>query len=411
MEQDATIHSAVMDRDFDVEIYGEGGAPLIVFPEGNGSCSSWNNHGMIETLSDLIDAGTIQLFCVDSADPSGWYFAEGNPSYRKRSAMSYLAFICQEFVPFVRSRNCGLPIVVGAGIGALNAAIAILRHPELFGGLLAMSGTYDARHIVGDEFDKEWAELSPVDLAEHLGAEQKRLLAPRHLAFVTGQDGSEDGAGTQRALDGIFARQKIDATFEYWGSDVTHGWMWWQEMARQLVPCLLTEGGLEERRRCGILARAEEAATEAVQGSDARSQELKEAKAWLGSADGAFDAASRRLDEEEANAAACAKRAQELQEAANALWSARDEAARLLAEAEAKARAAQDVADHAAHDLSDARWIEGEAKAAADAAAEERRRAKDAVAARMDAFEKAEHARVRAEAALAAARTQEEEGA
>ena len=149
MEEDFTVHSDAMDRDFDVEVYGAGGAPLIVLPEGNGSCSSWNDHGMVETLSDRIDDGTIQLFCVDSADPSGWYFAEGAARYRKKAALSYIKFLCQEFVPFVRTKNQGLPILAGAGIGALNAAIAMLQHPELFGGLLAMSGTYDARNIVG----------------------------------------------------------------------------------------------------------------------------------------------------------------------------------------------------------------------------------------------------------------------
>ncbi len=403
MEQDYTIHSSIMDREFDVEVYGMGGAPLIVFPEGNGSCSSWNNNGMVETLQDLIDAGTIQLFCVDSADPSGWYFAEGNPSYRKRSAMSYLSFICKEFVPFVRSKNSGIPIVVGAGIGALNATIAMLQHPELFGGLLAMSGTYDARALVGDEFDDEWAELSPVDIAQHLSAAQKRILAPRHLAFVTGQNGSEDGADSQRALDAIFADQKIKATFEYWGYDVTHSWMWWQEMARQMVPCLLTDDGLAERKRTGILSRAQIAASQAEDEHAAREEDLAGAKAWLDNASANVAATSKRLDAEVANVQARGKRAQDLQESANALWSARDEAARALAEAEALARAAQDDADRAAHALADAQWIEGEAQAAADAAVEEERHAKEAVDARTEALEKAERARVRAQAALKAA--------
>jgi esterase/lipase superfamily enzyme len=107
MEEDFTVHSTTMDRDFDVEVYGTGGAPIIVLPEGNGSCSSWNDNGMVETLSDHIDNGTIQLFCVDSADASGWYFREGVARYRKKAALSYMKFLCQEFVPFVRSKNQG----------------------------------------------------------------------------------------------------------------------------------------------------------------------------------------------------------------------------------------------------------------------------------------------------------------
>ncbi len=406
MEEDFTVHSDAMNRDFDVEVYGAGGAPLIVLPEGNGSCSSWNDHGMVETLSDRIDDGTIQLFCVDSADPSGWYFAEGAARYRKKAALSYIKFLCQEFVPFVRTKNQGLPILAGAGIGALNAAIAMLQHPELFGGLLAMSGTYDARNIVGESFDDVWEQLSPIDIAQHLTAAQKKSLAPRHLAFVSGQNVSEDGVKTQHALEAIFADQGIDATFEYWGEDVTHSWMWWQEMARQMVPCLLSRDGLEERKRCGILSRAEIAASEAEDVFEARRQDLAGAQAWLDNASENADATSKRLDAEKANVAARADRARVLQESANALWSARDAAAQALAEAEARARAAQDEADRAAHALSDAQWIEGEAKAAQASAIEEKRRAKESVATQKDALERARYAKTRAEAALKAAAAQ-----
>ena len=406
MEEDFTVHSDAMDRDFEVEVYGAGGAPLIVLPEGNGSCSSWNDHGMVETLSDRIDDGTIQLFCVDSADPSGWYFAEGAARYRKKAALSYIKFLCQEFVPFVRTKNQGLPILAGAGIGALNAAIAMLQHPELFGGLLAMSGTYDARNIVGESFDDVWEQLSPVDIAQHLTAAQKKSLAPRHLAFVSGQNVSEDGVKTQHALEAIFADQGIDATFEYWGEDVTHSWMWWQEMARQMVPCLLSRDGLEERKRCGILSRAEIAASEAEDVFEARRQDLAGAQAWLENASENADATSKRLDAEKANVAARADRARALQESATALWSARDAAAQALAEAEAVERAAQDEADKASHALADAQWIEGEAQAAAAAAVEEERRAKESVATQKDALERARYAKTRAEAALKAASAQ-----
>jgi esterase/lipase superfamily enzyme len=409
MEEDFTVHSKTMDRDFDVEVYGTGGAPIIVLPEGNGSCSSWNDNGMVETLSDHIDDGTIQLFCVDSADPSGWYFAEGMPRYRKKAALSYIKFLCQEFVPFVRSKNQGLPILAGAGIGALNASIAMLQHPELFGGLLAMSGTYDARNIVGEGFDDVWEQLSPVDIAEHLTAAQKKSLAPRHLAFVTGQNESEDGADTQRALEAIFKDQGIEATFEYWGEDVTHTWMWWQEMARQMVPCLLSKDGLEERKRTGILSRAQIAASQAADVFEARQQDLAGAEAWLDNASANVDATSKRLDAEEANVAVRTERARELQESANALWSARDAAAQALAEAEAVARAAQDEADKAAHALADAQWIEGEAQAAAASAVEEERRAKKSVATQKDVLERARYAKTRAEAALKAASAQKKE--
>ena len=52
--------------------YGHWGRPLLVFPtEGNGAWE-FEEHGMTGAVADLIDAGRVKLYCVDSYDAASW---------------------------------------------------------------------------------------------------------------------------------------------------------------------------------------------------------------------------------------------------------------------------------------------------------------------------------------------------
>jgi hypothetical protein len=76
------------------------------------------------------------------------------------------------------------------------------------------------------------------------------------MAFVCGQEPSEGGIDTQRALADALDEKSINATFEYWGYDVSHAWHWWLEETRQMLPAVLKVGGLEERRLTADLSYA-----------------------------------------------------------------------------------------------------------------------------------------------------------
>ena len=51
--KDFTLHRDGVDGDFDVTLYGTAGRPVIVFPEGDSSCSSWEDGGMIDALHEF----------------------------------------------------------------------------------------------------------------------------------------------------------------------------------------------------------------------------------------------------------------------------------------------------------------------------------------------------------------------
>ncbi len=400
-----TLESEVVDADYDVVVYGDGGAPVIVFPEGDGTATSWENGGMTDALSELVDAGKAQLFCVDSADAGSWYAVELDPEYRLDNLKGYLRFVEEELLPFVAktSGTDAAPILAGAGLGALNATLEVLRRPQIFGGLLALSGTYDVRAFVGVDPSAEWLAMSPVDLAAGLSDEGRDVLAQLPLAFVSGQDGSETGIESQRALDTLFAEAKIPATFEYWGYDVSHDWYWWQEEARQLLPSLLVPGGLTERVLVAAVSTAKAESDHANELLDAAGDEQASAQAALEAALADEKATSERSAAEDAVVAERQADEEKLRELAKAALAERD---RIAAELEAANRAndeAWSVVNAAAAERSSAEWIAGEARAAAAAAEATRAAAEARVAAADAAVTEATDAAVRATAALAEA--------
>lgn len=384
---DVTLTSASAEKDFDVVVYGDAGRPVIVFPEGDASCTSWENHGMIERLSDLVGEGRVQLFATDSADDEGWYFRTADQGYRVGSVGSYFAYVEGELHDYVSAVSSAdeLPLLVGVGMGAMNAAVEMLRRPDLYGGLLAVSGTYDVRAFVDGDLDEGWLSFSPVDIVASLGDEAMAELAGKPLAFVCGTHGSETGADTQRALEGALAACRIPATFEYWGTDVSHDWRWWREEVAQLLPCLLEPGGLEERALAARLARARGAAERTADTAEQLRDALADAHRALAEAREAEEAAKGRLSREEASVRSRRTEEERLGAIAQEAWARRDEAAEALARAIERGNAAQAKVDAASQERAKAEWIAGEARAAL---ADARGRTRD-LEARVEEAEKA----------------------
>ena len=377
---DYTLESEGLQKSLDVEVYGTEGRPVIAFPEGDSSCTSWDNGGMVDALSDLIEDHRIQLFCVDSDDEGGWYSRFATADYRLTNISAFFDFVDNVLSPFVREHNSSweLPIVAGAGMGALNATLAILRRPDLFGGLLALSGTYDARDFAADGFDERWADFSPVDIVDQV---PDGGLENHPIAFVCGQAPSETCIGSQRIMEGLLADKGIDATFEYWGLDVSHDWSWWQEEARQLLPCLLESNGLLKRKLSACFAIAKAAAEHAAERLRVDKEELSAANAEVRAARSKAKSTTARIAVEEAAVEASTAAETKLSKASKAAWAKRDAIAAQLAEADEKARAAQDAADAAARDRASAEWIAGEARADAAQAVAEKDAANKRVAA------------------------------
>src|SRR5215813_11605310 len=73
MNREATeLWSASLGAAGAVIRYGHWGRPVLVFPSERGRAWDFEDNGMIEAVHDLIDAGRVKLYCVDSYDAASW---------------------------------------------------------------------------------------------------------------------------------------------------------------------------------------------------------------------------------------------------------------------------------------------------------------------------------------------------
>ncbi len=125
-------------------VFGRGGMRVLVYPTRGGRFYDYENWGLVESLQPKIDAGKLQLYCVDSVDAESLYCTRIAPPERMRRHLQYESYILTEVLPFSQHLNPHSPLGAhGCSLGAYHAANIAFKHPHLFHKLLALSGRYD----------------------------------------------------------------------------------------------------------------------------------------------------------------------------------------------------------------------------------------------------------------------------
>ena len=172
-----TAFSNNLQKDMTITIYGEGGLPILIFPTQDAMSDNFENFGMIETLKNFLDSKQIQLFCADTVDFESWSNSYGDKFWRANRQESCYNYIIEEVLPFIRAKNSTekLPVACGCSLGGLHSAIVFLRRPELFAGMLSLSGVYDAKIFFDGWSNSTLYDNSPVDFLKNMPLNHKYI--------------------------------------------------------------------------------------------------------------------------------------------------------------------------------------------------------------------------------------------
>ena len=241
-----TWYSERVGRYMNIKVYGWGGTPMLGIPCQDRMSNNYADFGMIDTISDYINDGRIQFFCVDTVDKDSWSDLDGDKGHRAWMQEMYFQYICEEVIPYIFNVNGTgkAPIVMGCSLGATHAAILFLRRPDLFSGMLAMSGIYDAEYSFDGWLDENLYNNSPVHFMANMPNDHFYIDMYKHRKGILciGQGAWEDeGRRTTAIMRDIFAGKGIDIWCDFWGYDVNHDWPWWKIQIRYFLPHLLGE--------------------------------------------------------------------------------------------------------------------------------------------------------------------------
>lgn len=237
-------YSKNLRRNMNVKVYGESGLPILVFPTQDAMSDNFENFGMIETLKEFIDGGKIQLFCVDTVDIESWSNIYGDKNWRAERQESYYNYIIEEVLPFIRGKNTSgkLTLAAGCSLGGFHSAIVFFRRPELFAGMLSLSGVYDAKFFFDGWLNSTLYENSPADFLKNISPNHRyiEIYNTKKIILCVGQGRwEEEGRRTTAIMKEIFAEKNISAWTDFWGFDVDHDWYWWKKQILYFLPEIL----------------------------------------------------------------------------------------------------------------------------------------------------------------------------
>lgn len=242
--------SPALGRDMECKVYGHAGRPVLFIPCQDGRFFDFENFHMTDTWAPWIDAGKVMVFSVDTMDAETWSNKGGDPRWRSQRYEAWMRYLSGEMAPFIRAmvneRNGwkGYPgiIAFGCSLGATHAVNLFFRWPELFDGLLALSGIYDAAYGFDGYMDETLYYNSPVHFLPNMLADHPYIgRYNRNKGIICVGQGAWEQPDTTRRLAQVCREKGIDIWVDFWGYDVNHDWPWWHKQVAYFVPYLLGE--------------------------------------------------------------------------------------------------------------------------------------------------------------------------
>ncbi len=226
--------SPALRREMELLVFGSGGTRVLVFPTSMGRFYQWEDFGMLDPLRSRLEAGALQLFCVDSVDAESWYDTSRPPDARVQRHVEYDQYLTDEALPFIAAHNPNPALTtVGASFGAYHAVNFAFRHPEHVTRVLGMSGLYDVRRFADGATSDELYFNNPIEYIAH-EHDPERLAALRRLDTILAIGRDDPSCGSNQALSD-----------ELWGKDIwhalriwdgwAHDWPYWKQMIARYI--------------------------------------------------------------------------------------------------------------------------------------------------------------------------------
>ena len=225
--------SPALGRTMEFLWFGDRGRPLLLFPTSMGRFYQNEDFGLVGALADKVDAGHVQVVCVDSVDSESWYDTAASPRARVLRHDAYDRYLRDEMLPFIESRTGGNVAVGGASFGAYHAANVAARYPGRVTKAICFSGLY---HI-GRYLDGYWDELayfhSPAAYVANLDAEWCARL--RHVEWIVATGERDSLIQQNREFAGLLESKGIPCHAEFWPGVFGHDWPFWIDAIRRFI--------------------------------------------------------------------------------------------------------------------------------------------------------------------------------
>lgn len=226
--------SSSLGRTMEFLWFGDRGYPIVLFPTSMGRFYQCEDFGMVGALAERVDAGHIQVVCVDSVDEESWYNKGAPPAYRARRHDDYDRYLRWEMIPFVQDRAQRWELgVCGASFGAYHAANLAGRYPGTVTKAVLFSGLYHIGRYLDGYWDDTCYYHCPAAYIPNMDAEWTNRLRQVEWVVATGEHDSLIEENRQFAE--ILWAKGVSARAEFWPGVFGHDWPFWNDAVRRLL--------------------------------------------------------------------------------------------------------------------------------------------------------------------------------
>jgi esterase/lipase superfamily enzyme len=228
-------YSSRLERDMELLVFGHAGVPVLVFPTSGGRFFEFEDRSMVAALSGKIDNGEIQLYCVDTVDMESWYNRTVPPRWQIARHVQYENYLIQEVVPLIRNKNWNPNrVALGCSFGGFHAANVAFRHPDVFTGMLSMSGAFDMANFLRGYYDDDlYMNLPPHYLPNLTDAWYFERYRQNTYILATGWD--DQCLASNQHLDHILNTKGIPHKLYIWDTYNSHDWPTWMKMVNEYL--------------------------------------------------------------------------------------------------------------------------------------------------------------------------------
>lgn len=233
-EKHIKFYSHILSSDIDILISGHWGYPILMFPTSMGNYLQNKDSGLLDTVDDLVDAGIIKLYNVNSIDFKSFY-AKDLPTYTKIYNYNlYSQFLKKELVPAIQ-HECGVHriAVAGCSFGGYHCTNFAFKNPDMVDNLISMSGAFSIKKFMKGHHDDNVYFNEPMDFM--VNADSWKF---NHMNIVLGTSDWDICREENLNMSRLLTNKGINHLYDEkrWAS---HDWPLWKIMFSEYVRKML----------------------------------------------------------------------------------------------------------------------------------------------------------------------------
>src|SRR5689334_25435791 len=98
-------YSERLQKEMPVAVYGYYGFALLLVPTAAADYLEYERFQLIDSLRDVIDAGKVKVFSINSINNESWLNNEMEPRHKIIRHQQFNEYVYEEVIPFIRTHT------------------------------------------------------------------------------------------------------------------------------------------------------------------------------------------------------------------------------------------------------------------------------------------------------------------